>query len=118
MQLRRRPILGSLLTVIAGVVIAVAPFRFGNLLSIIGWEQTLVGPLLGGMVALSGLGAMLLPDFSREFGILAMLMSELSLFGAFGGMLVGLLLGLLGGSLCVSWKPAEKSGGEASGEPL
>jgi hypothetical protein len=117
MRLLRRQILGSLLAVIGGVVIAVVPFHFGDLLAMVGWEPTLVGPLIGGLVTLSGLGALLVPDFSREFGILAMLVSVLSLFGAFGGLLVGLLLGLLGGSRCVSWKPGDESGSESGDEP-
>jgi len=37
-----------------------------------------------------------------------MVFSVLSLFGAFGGLLVGLVLGIVGGSLCTSWHPGEE----------
>ncbi|MFB6163647.1 MAG: DUF6114 domain-containing protein [Haloarculaceae archaeon] len=101
----RGPLLGPTVLVIAGVVIAAAPIYFADLLARIGWQSPAVGILLGALVALCGIGVYLLPTLSREFGVVAMALSIVSLFGALGGMLVGMLLGIVGGGLCVAWKP-------------
>lgn len=106
MEFRRGPILGSLVTIAAGAVIVVVPFRFQSLLSAIGGGNTTAGILIGGLIICCGIGAFIRGDFSTELGILAMVLSVLSLFGAFGGLLVGLILGIIGGSLCMSWQPS------------
>jgi len=104
-QLTRGPIVGSIIVVLAGVVIAIVPFQFQKLLSVIGGGNTTVGLLLGGGIVLCGIGAFLKPDFSTELGIVTMALSVLSLFGAFGGLLVGLILGIIGSNMLLAWKP-------------
>lgn len=102
----RGPILGPLIVVAAGVVIAVVPFRFNHLLSMIGGGNTVVGLMFGVLIIACGVLAHVKHDFSTELGVVAMVLSILSLFGAFGGLLVGLILGLIGGNLMLAWKPA------------
>jgi len=52
-----------------GVVIAVVPFLFGDLLSAIGGGSTLVGPMICAVIVLSSVGASLRPDFSTELNV-------------------------------------------------
>ncbi|MFB6178186.1 MAG: DUF6114 domain-containing protein [Halorientalis sp.] len=105
----RGPILGPLVVVVAGVVIAVVPFRFQHLLSMIGGGNTVVGLFFGATMIACGVLGHLKYEFSTELGIVAMVLSILSLFGAFGGLLVGLILGLIGGNLMLAWKPPSYS---------
>jgi len=103
----RGPILGPLIVVAAGVVIAIVPFRFQHLLDLVGGGgNAAVGLMLGGAIVACGILAHVKHDFSTELGIVAMVLSILSLFGALGGLLVGLVLGLIGGNLMLAWKPA------------
>lgn len=105
-----RPLLGPLLLIAAGVVIAAVPIRFADLLSIIGGGSPLLGLGFGGALILCAVGIHAAPSFSTELGVLAMALSILSIFGALGGLLVGLLVGLIGGNLCVAWKPRDADG--------
>ncbi|WP_246987551.1 DUF6114 domain-containing protein [Halorientalis marina] len=103
---RGRPILGPLVLIGAGAVIAYVPLRFEGLLSIIGGGSPVVGFLVGGALACCGVGVHVAPSFSTELGVVAMALSVLSIFGALGGLVVGLVLGLLGGNICIAWRPA------------
>lgn len=100
----QRPLAGPVVLVLAGVVIAAVPFRFGGLLAMVGGGSPVLGLLFGGSVALCGVGVAWKPTFSREFGVVAIAFSILSLFGTLGGLLVGLVLGLVGGNLCLAWR--------------
>jgi hypothetical protein len=102
----RGPILGPLVVIAGGVVIAAVPFRFQALLSMIGGGNTTVGLGLGGAIVCCGVLAHVKHDFSTELGVVAMVLSVLSLFGAFGGLLVGLILGIVGGNLLMAWQPS------------
>lgn len=100
----QRPILGSLTVVVAGGVIAIVPIQFGNLLALVGFQNTTVGLFIGGGIVLCGIAAFLWPSFSRELGIVTLALSVLSLFGALGGLVVGLVLGIIGGNMLMAWK--------------
>mgnify|MGYP000197383729 CR=1 FL=1 len=54
-------------------------------------------------VVLSGVFAILQPQFAAYFGAVGILVSVASLFGALGGFGIGTILGIVGGSLCVAW---------------
>jgi len=103
----RGPILGPLVVIAGGVVIAAVPVRFQGLLSMIGGGNTTVGLGLGGAIVCCGVLAHVKQEFSTELGIVAMVLSVLSLFGAFGGLLVGLILGIVGGNLLLAWHPGD-----------
>ena len=99
-----RPILGPLVLIVAGAVIAYVPLRFGDLLSVIGGGSPVVGFLVGGALACCGLVVHAAPSFSTELGVVALALSVLSIFGALGGLVVGLVLGLVGGNICIAWQ--------------
>lgn len=104
---RERPFLGAVMLLLAGVVIAFVPLQFATELLLIGGSLTFIGLLFATLVFLTGVFALLRPDFSREIGILGIAMSILSIFGALGGLVVGLVIGVLGGNLCMAWRPPE-----------
>jgi len=103
---QRGPILGPVVVIASGLVIAAVPFRFQSLLSIIGGSNPVVGLGFGGALVACAVLAHVKYEFSTELGVVAMVLSLLSLFGALGGLLVGLLLGIIGGNLLMAWKPA------------
>lgn len=101
------PVAGPVVVVIAGLVIALVPIQFGDVLAAFGAESApVVGLGIGGALVLVGLAAHRQPAFTRELGAVAIVLSLASVFGAVGGLVVGLLLGVVGGSLCVAWKPS------------
>ena len=101
----RGPIIAPLVVIAAGVVIAAVPFQFQQLLSMIGGGNTTVGLMLGGGIVVCGVLGHVRYEFSTELGVVTMVLSVLSLFGAFGGLLVGLVLGIVGGNLLLAWQP-------------
>lgn len=103
---QRGPILGPLVVCAAGLVIAAVPFRFQDLLSIIGGANPVVGLGFGGALVACGVLAHVKYEFSTELGVVAMVLSVLSIFGALGGLLLGLILGIVGGNLLMAWKPS------------
>jgi hypothetical protein len=103
----RGPVAGPFVVVLAGVVIGAVPLLLGDVLAIFGADGApTVGLGIGGALVVVGVAASLLPSFTTELGVVAIVLSLLSVFGALGGLLVGLLLGVVGGSLCVAWQPS------------
>jgi len=101
-----RPVVGPLVLIAAGAVVAYVPLRFQDLLSIIGGGSPVVGFLVGSALACRGLAVHAAPSFSTELGVVAMALSVLSVFGALGGLVVDLVLGRLGANVCIAWQPA------------
>jgi len=50
------------------------------------------------------------PQEHSTWGILIVIFSVLSIFGAMGGLDVGLILGLIGGVLALTWHPTRTQG--------
>jgi hypothetical protein len=103
---RRRPFVGGVLTVLAGVEM----FFSGQLdigkihvqLGIEGLQATIIPILL----VLLGILALTMPVHRVFYGVIALVVSVYSLVGVnLGGFFVGMLLGAVGGVLVVSWMP-------------
>ncbi|GAB6876583.1 long-chain-fatty-acid--CoA ligase [Thermaerobacter litoralis] len=100
-----RPFWGATISLIAGFLILWMPL---NLFPFAFLPDTLIflGYLFSGLVIATAIAGYLLPAASTYLGILVILFSIVSIFGALGGLFVGAILGILGGSLMVAWQPA------------
>lgn len=98
-----RPFAGGVLLMLAGLLISWVPAHMAFELLLVGNLTTYVGVLFSVLVFLTGVFALRLPEFSDELGILGVVLSILSLFGALGGLFVGMLVGIIGGNLCYAW---------------
>ena len=111
---RRRPFVGGLLTILAGVEMFFSgQLDLGNIHVQVGFEgfQATLIPIL--MVLLGAL-AILSPAQRIFYGIFALALAVYSLVGVnLGGFFLGMLLGAAGGVLVVAWRP--KSAVEAVG---
>lgn len=101
---KTRPFWGSILMMLAGLLILAGPaallqlaFLPGSLL----WAGLLVGALLFTM----GLIQLLMPSYALITGAIGVILSLISLIVAIGGFGVGMLLGIIGGALGVAWRP-------------
>jgi len=103
---RRRPFVGGLLTMLAGVEM----FFSGQLdigkihvqLGIEGFQATIIPVIL----VVLGLLSMLMPVHRIFYGVISLVVSVYSLIGVnLGGFFLGMLLGAIGGVLVVSWMP-------------
>lgn len=104
---RRRPVIGALFTMLAGIMvlkvgIAIAPILFmpGSGLY---WAGLVVGLILVGL----SLMVLAFPESHTYMGLGIIVFSILSYVGAAGGLLVGGLFGLLGGTLVFAWTGLE-----------
>ena len=100
----RRPFAGAMLLFVGAVVISAVPL---NTYLIFGPSKTTVGLLFGALVFGSGLLALLRPGLSTVAGISGITFSVLSIYGAFGGFIVGMLVGIVGGNLCLAWESSD-----------
>jgi hypothetical protein len=104
--MRRRPFVGSVLTILAGVEM----FFSGQLdvghihvqVGIEGFQATIIPIVL----VLLGLLAMLMPEHRVFYGVISLVVAVYSLIGVnLGGFIVGMILASVGGILIVSWMP-------------
>ena len=103
---RRRPFVGGLLSVLAGIEMFFSgQLDLGNIhvqLGIEGFQATVI-PV--GMVLL-GVLAVIMPQHRLFYGVLILVLAVYSLVGVnLGGFFVGMLLGAIGGVLVVAWAP-------------
>ena len=103
---RRRPLVGGVLAIVAGVEMFFSgQLDIGNIhvqLGIEGFQATVI-PV--GMVLL-GVLAVLMPQHRIFYGVLILVLAVYSLIGVnLGGFFVGMLLGAVGGVLVVAWAP-------------
>lgn len=103
---RKRPFVGGLLTMIAGVEM----FFSGQLdigkihvqLGIEGFQATIIPVVL----VVLGLLSMLTPVHRVFYGVISLVVSVYSIIGVnLGGFFLGMTLGAIGGVLIVSWMP-------------
>jgi hypothetical protein len=104
---RQRPVVGSLLLLLAGVEMFFSTqLDIGNMhiqLGVEGFQATII-PL--GFVLLAVLIAVM-PQHRIFYGVIALALSIYSIIGVnLGGFLIGMLLSAVGGILAVSWAPA------------
>ena len=103
---RRRPLVGAVLTVLAGVEM----FFSGQLdvgkihvqVGIEGLQATIIPVLM----VLLGVLVIAMPVHRIFYGVISLVVSVYSLIGVnLGGFFIGMLLGSVGGILVVSWMP-------------
>lgn len=103
---RRRPFVGAVLTVLAGVEM----FFSGQLdvgkihvqVGIEGLQATIIPVLM----VLLGVLVIAMPAHRIFYGVISLVVSVYSLIGVnLGGFFIGMLLGSVGGILVVSWLP-------------
>jgi hypothetical protein len=102
-----RPFWGGLLLTIGGLIIGYVPLQFGRQLLVTGGSFASIGLVFAALVFFCGICALIFPRLSSLLGLLGMVLSTLSLFGALGGLLVGMVVGGIGGLLCFAWEPPE-----------
>lgn len=117
---RQRPFLGGVLLCLAGLLITWVPMQILPDLLFIGGRMTgflAIGAMFGVFVFLSGVYALYKPAHAHEIGVVAIVLSIFSLFGALGGLLFGMLFGIIGGNLCIAWKPSDDAVDDTISEP-
>ncbi|WP_312907528.1 DUF6114 domain-containing protein [Natronosalvus caseinilyticus] len=113
----QRPFLGAILLCLAGIIITWVPMQILPDIIFIGGEMAgflSIGAMFGVFVFVTGVFALYRPGSSDVIGVVGIVLSIFSLFGALGGLLVGMFLGILGGNLCLAWQPRDE---EAPSEP-
>jgi hypothetical protein len=101
---RTRPFAGSVLILVAGVLILYGPLQLLQFAMLPGsdmWSAVTVG----GVLFCMGIIQLLAPRFAVITGTIAIVLSLVSLITAMGGFIIGMILGLTGGALGVAWKP-------------
>ncbi len=112
-----RPTAAFVLSLIGGIFILMV----GILLGIIGFTLTIFVAGVGGILGIFGLvwgiivilGSVMMyrnPEQHTLWGIIVLVFSIVSWFGALGGLFIGFLLGLIGGILGIAWKPSYQKG--------
>jgi len=102
----RRPFVGSILMILAGILILIGPMspsilRFALLPGSTIWAALLVGALL----LVMGIVQMFVPSLSTFTGGVGVALSLISIIVALGGFVIGMFLGLIGSALGVAWRP-------------
>lgn len=100
---RDRPFWGGTTLTFAGLVIAVVPLELAARFRMVTNYFVLVGLLFAIPVVLSGVLALVRPQYAEYCGAVGIVFAIASIFGALGGFGVGTVLGMLGGSLCIAW---------------
>ena len=96
-------LIGAIITGLLGVFNPRALPVFMSFGSILGF----LGILYGIIIIVSAIKMYNQPE-NQLWGILIVIFSVLSLFGAGAGLYIGLLLGVIGGLLGLTWKPSQK----------
>jgi len=102
---KSRPFWGGLLCILGGAAMAYGPTTAIKIILISGTIVWL-GILIGALVAIMGLFLWFAPHLRQLVGVLAVVLSVVSLLTSdYGGFGIGLLLGTLGGALGFAWTP-------------
>jgi hypothetical protein len=102
---KSRPFWGGLLCILGGAAMAYGPTTAIKIILISGTIVWL-GILIGALVAIMGLFLWFTPHLRQLVGVLAVLLSVVSLLTSdYGGFGVGLVLGTVGGALGFAWIP-------------
>ncbi len=110
-----RPFWGGVLVILAGLVIGIIPAELAMRFALVPSAFMFAGLVFAIFVVLSGIFALLKPEFAEFFGAAGILLSIASIFGALGGFGVGMMFGTIGGALCVAWeRPGEADAPEAT----
>lgn len=103
----QRPWLGSLVTGLGGLVIAVVPNK-GFTVVVLPGVAGLSGFLLGALILACALYMLFSPQLHGILGIAAILLSLVSFVTTnVGGYVAGMLLGIIGGAIGFAWAPPD-----------
>lgn len=115
---RRRPFVGGVLTVFAGVEMFFSgQLDIGKIHVQVGIEglQATIIPIL---LVVLGVLAIAMPVHRIFYGVISLVVSVYSLIGVnLGGFFIGLLLGTVGGVLIVSWAPTAREAAASDDGP-
>jgi len=70
----------------------------------------ILGLIFGAIVIISAIMLIQRPQEHSTWGILIVIFSVLSIFGAMGGLGAGIILGVIGGVLALTWHPTKAQG--------
>jgi len=108
-----KPVTAAVLSLLSGVFILGIGLTLLSL-SMIPGSLSYLGLLEGMIICTLALLLLVYPRLSVILGAFIIILSVISIFGAFGGLIIGTLLGMLGGTLAVAWKgPVEIEGNAA-----
>src|SRR3972149_3661288 len=98
---------GGIFILLAGIVVAVVLGTLGALIPGLEFAAGLgiFGVICGVLVMLGGIMIYSRPAQHQMWGVIVLVFSILSWFGAIGGFFIGFLLGLIGGILGIVYKP-------------
>ena len=117
---KNRPFIPGLLMMISGFVIAAPAYITVEVSDILVMISTVSGVstlLIGVLMFMFGLGCWLQPATAVYLGVLAIIVSVISLpTSNLGGFVVGALFGIVGGALALGWEPGEKSAKKRKGK--
>jgi Family of unknown function (DUF6114) len=97
--------LGGLFVILGGIVVAV----LGTFLAVLGHFSGLfyLGLLDGLLLFVVAILMAVAPRGHVAWGVLAVVLSIVSLVVALGGFVIGFLLALIGGILAIAWRPSK-----------
>lgn len=102
---RSRPFWGGVCCLVAGAAMAYGPTTAIKVILISG-STVWLGILVGVLVGMMGLFLWFAPHLRALVGILAVILSIVSLLTSdYGGFGIGLILGTVGGAMGVAWAP-------------
>jgi hypothetical protein len=106
---KSRPFWGGLWCVLGGVAMAYGPTTAIKVILISG-TVVWAGILVGVLVAMMGIFLWFAPQLRHLVGIVAVLLSIVSLLTSdYGGFGVGLILGTVGGAMGFAWNPVVRA---------
>ena len=97
-------IAGTIVT-LSGLLVSLIEFELSIPVAGLGLAYGLLGTLWGVLIIVGGLMIRRNPSRHRTWGMVIIVCSILSIFGALGGFLIGFFTGLIGGGLAISWRP-------------
>lgn len=113
-QTVQKPTAAFVLSLIGGIFVLIGGLAISALGAFVTFFAFGVGAVLGVAGIVFGIliivFAALLnahPEQHVTYGVLILVFSIVSWFGAFGGFFIGFLLGLIGGILAIVWKPVQ-----------
>lgn len=106
----RRPFLGGVLILIGNMFMWLVTLDYAPSLLLIGSQTAFIGLVISSFVFLTGVFALMEPEYSTIIGYIGVPLSFISLMGALGGLLIGMILCITGSCLCIAWESDEVEG--------
>ncbi len=116
-MVEEKPTTAFVLSLIAGIFIVIGALVFMSIGAIFSWVPVaglavflygLVGLLWGVLVLIGAFMMYSKPDQAKTGGVMVLIFSILSIFGAAAGLVIGFILGIIGGALGIAWSPKKR----------